>query len=326
MEAPLPVPTLKRATDLAQSLIDNIAKALRGKQEVVERTVTCLISRGHLLIEDVPGVGKTTLARALALSIDADYHRIQFTSDLLPSDLTGLSIPTLIDGRPSERFEFQPGPLFANIVLADEVNRASPKSQSALLEAMSEQTVSVDGITHNLPDPYFVVATQNPLEHVGTHPLPESQLDRFLMRIGIGYPSREYEAEVVLEDPAANALRTLEAVIDITELRGIQELAGRVKFAESVLSYLLEIVEETRNHEGLELGVSPRGALALRRAAQSRALIDGRDFCIPEDIRELATDVLAHRISAKFRAGAVSGDEEPGWILREILDRIPVPL
>ena len=318
--------SLQRATELTRALVDNIAAALRGKTDVVERTVACLIAGGHLLIEDVPGVGKTTLARAIARSIDADYKRIQFTSDLLPSDLTGLSVPLMIDGRPSDRFQFQPGPLFANVVLADEVNRASPKSQSALLEAMSERTVSVDGVTHHLPSPYFVVATQNPLEHIGTHPLPESQLDRFLMKLGIGYPERKHEAMLVLEDPAAVTLPSLKAVITLDELRAVQNLAGRVKVADALVAYLLEIVDETRSHEVLELGVSPRGALGLRRAAQSRALMDGRDFCIPEDIRDLAVDVFGHRISAKYRGRTSSGDEEPHWILREILDRVPVPL
>ena len=318
--------SLDRASQLAQSLIGNIETALRGKSEVVLQTVTCLIARGHLLIEDVPGVGKTTLARATARSIDALFHRVQFTSDLLPSDLTGVSLPERDNATDGHRFRFQPGPLFANLVLADEINRANPKCQSALLEAMSEQTVSVDGTTHPLPDPFFVVATQNPLEHYGTHPLPESQLDRFLMRIEIGYPSSESEAEVLRDDPAASALPRLQPIIDLDELRTMQALAGQVKFTDDLVSYLLAIVEETRQHEALELGVSPRGALALRRAAQSRALIDGRDFCIPEDVRELAVCVLAHRVCSSLRGGVRSSDEEPPWILREILDRVPVPL
>lgn len=315
-----------RASQLARSLLNNIEAALRGKPEVVMQTVTCLIAQGHLLIEDVPGVGKTTLARATARSIDAKFHRVQFTSDLLPSDLTGISLPEREDGKPTSRFCFQPGPLFANLVLADEINRANPKCQSALLEAMSEQTVSVDGTTHPLPDPFFVVATQNPLEHYGTHPLPESQLDRFLMRIQIGYPPPEAEAEVLREDPAARILPRLRPVVDLEELRAMQTLAGQVKFTDDLVSYLLAIVEETRQHEALELGVSPRGALALRRAAQSRALIDGRDYCIPEDVRELAVCVLAHRVCSSLRGGVRPSDQGPRWILREILDRVPVPL
>ncbi len=307
-------------------MIGNIESALRGKPEAVMQTVTCLIAHGHLLIEDVPGVGKTTLARATARSIDAAFHRVQFTSDLLPSDLTGISVPERADDGTSSLFSFQPGPLFANVVLADEINRASPKCQSALLEAMSERTVSVDGTTHPLPEPFFVIATQNPLEHHGTHPLPESQLDRFLMRIEIGYPSREFEAEVLREDPAATALPTLQSAVTLEELRAMQALAGQVKFTDDLVSYLLEIVEETRQHEALELGASPRGALSLRRAAQAHALIDGRDFCIPEDVRDLAICVLAHRVCASLRGGVRPGDEEPAWILREILDRVPVPL
>jgi MoxR-like ATPase len=318
--------SLDRACELAKAMLDNIEGTLRGKPEVVLQTVICVIARGHLLIEDVPGVGKTTLARATAFSIDADFNRVQFTSDLLPSDLTGISVPEFADGRTTHQFRFQPGPLFANVVLADEINRANPKCQSALLEAMSEQTVSVDGTTHALPDPYFVVATQNPLEHYGTHPLPESQMDRFLMRITIGYPAPEFEAEVLREDPAATALPGLKPVVTLAELREMQELAGRVKFSDELVSYLLEIVEQTRQHEALDLGVSPRGALALRRAAQSRALIDGRDFCIPEDVRDLAVCVLSHRVCASLRGGVRPGDDEPGWILREILDRVPVPL
>jgi MoxR-like ATPase len=307
-------------------MLRNVESVLRGKPEVVLQTVICVVARGHLLIEDIPGVGKTTLARAIARSIDAAFHRVQFTSDLLPSDLTGISIPEFTDGRTTHKFRFQPGPLFANVVLADEINRANPKCQSALLEAMSEQTVSVDGTTHPLPDPYFVVATQNPLEHYGTHPLPESQMDRFLMRIKVGYPSLEFEAEVLRDDPAASALPHLGPVVTLEELRAMQDLAGTVKFSDELVSYLLAIVEQTREHEALDLGVSPRGALALRRAAQSRAMIDGRDYCIPEDVRELAVSVLSHRVWASLRSGMRPTDEESTWILREILDRVPVPL
>jgi MoxR-like ATPase len=317
--------TVSQAAEHARDLLANIERALRGKPDVVRRAAICLLARGHLLLEDVPGVGKTTLAKAMARSIESDFRRIQFTSDLLPSDLTGLSIPEMENGHATSRFVFQPGPIFANLLLADEVNRASPKSQSALLEAMSEYTVTVDGTTHALPDPFFVIATQNPLEHHGTHPLPESQLDRFMMRLSIGYPAPEHEAEVLREDPAANALPALSPVIDVSELRAMQRVAAEVKFEDSLVAYLLKIVEESREHDGLELGVSPRGALALRRAAQARALIDGRDYCIPEDVRELALDILSHRVTVDLRASAHRGSEETRWILSEILDRVPVP-
>ncbi len=318
--------TATHAAELADDLRGNVERALRGKPEVVSRALTCLIARGHLLLEDVPGVGKTTLAHALARSLAAQYHRIQFTSDLLPSDLTGLSVPEMLDGRPTSRFVFQPGPIFANVVLADEINRASPKSQSALLEAMSEGTVSVDGVSHVLPDPFFVIATQNHLEHHGTHPLPESQLDRFLMRISVGYPSKSHEADVLRADPSSTTLPSLEAAVDLPTLRAMQAAASNVKIDDSLIAYLLALVEETRQHEALEVGASTRGALALRCAAQARALIDGRDYCIPEDVVELVVDVLAHRVSPSPRGGIRSEPQESQWILREILDRVPVPL
>jgi MoxR-like ATPase len=317
--------TASQAANHAADLLSNIERALRGKPEVVLRATVALLARGHLLLEDVPGVGKTTLAKAVARSVESDFRRVQFTSDLLPSDLTGLSIPEMENGHATSRFVFQPGPVFANVLLADEVNRASPKSQSALLEAMSEHTVTVDGVSHPLPDPFFVVATQNPLEHHGTHPLPESQLDRFMMRLSIGYPAAEHEAEVLREDPAANALPRLLPVLSLDELRRMQKAASDVKFDDSLVAYLLAIVQASREHESLELGVSPRGALGLRRAAQARALIDGRDYAIPEDVRELALDVLSHRVTVDLRVSAHRGSEETRWILSEILDQVSVP-
>jgi len=318
--------TAREAADAATGMIDEIERVVHGKSEIVRKSVVCLLARGHLLLEDVPGVGKTTLAQALARSVDADFRRIQFTSDLLPGDLTGISVPERVDGHGAPRFHFQPGPLFGNFVLADEVNRASPKTQSALLEAMSENTVSVDGVSHPLPDPFFVVATQNPLEHYGTHPLPESQLDRFLMRLSIDYPDREHEIRVLAEDPSVHTLPRLESHLGPEELRGMQSAAQDVKVEESLLAYLLNIVEATRLHEGLALGASTRGALCLRRAAQASALIDGRDYCIPEDLRDLAVDVLAHRVAVHARGGLQPEAEESRWIVREIVDRVAVPL
>ena len=316
----------QQAESLITAIRQNIERALRGKPEVVRRAVETLLAGGHLLLEDVPGVGKTTLAQALARSIDGSFCRIQFTSDLLPSDVLGAAIPEARNGVPTGEFVFQPGPIFANVVLADEVNRASPKTQSALLEAMAESGVTVDGVTHPLPEPHFVVATQNPLEHHGAHPLPESQLDRFLVRTGIGYPNPTDEAAVLREDPAATELPRLQPAVTIAELRELQRAAQAVKFDEALVGYLLAIVSETREHEALEIGVSPRGAVAMRRAAQARALVDGRDFCIPEDVRDLAVDVFAHRISVDPRSHHSRDGEDTAWIIREILDALPVPL
>ena len=319
-------PSTREAAEFVERWTTEIERAVHGKRPAVRKAIHCLIARGHLLLDDVPGVGKTTLAQALARTIAGEFRRIQFTSDLLPGDITGLSVPDSAGPSGAPSFRFQPGPLFGNLVLADEVNRASPKTQSALLEAMSERTVSVDGTSHALPEPFFVVATQNPLEHHGTHPLPESQLDRFLMRLSLGYPDREHEARMLASDPSVHALPTLSPVLDLETLLGIQRMAEAVKLDESVVAYLLDLVHATREHEGLSLGASPRGALALRRVAQASALADGRDYCIPEDVRDQAVDVLAHRVAAHARAGLASGAEEPRWIVSEIVDRVAVPL
>jgi MoxR-like ATPase len=314
------------AAQLSGQWIAEIERAVHGKPEVVRKSVLCLLARGHVLLEDVPGVGKTTLAHALARTVDAEFRRVQFTSDLLPGDLTGLSMPQFDTAGQPSGFRFQPGPLFGNLVLADEVNRASPKTQSALLEAMSERTVTIDGVSHALPDPFFVIATQNPLEHHGTHPLPESQLDRFLMRLSIGYPDRHHEARVLAEDPAIHVLPRLQAQLSLSDLRGLQTAAEAVKVDEALLAYLLDLVEATRRDDALALGASTRGALALRRAAQASALIDGRDYCIPEDIRDHAVDVLAHRVSVQGRSGLTPGAEEARWIVSEIVDRVAIPV
>jgi MoxR-like ATPase len=318
--------TLEAAAELGGRLCANVERALRGKPEVVRRAVETLVAGGHLLLEDVPGVGKTTLAQALARSLNASFRRVQFTSDLLPSDVIGASLPEHERGRPTGRFTFQPGPVFAHVVLADEINRGSPKVQSALLEAMAERSVTVDGVTHPLPHPFFVIATQNPLDHHGTHPLPESQLDRFLVRRRIGYPSADDEAAVLREDPAATALPRLEPVLAASEMCAMQRVAQDVKFDDALVAYVLAIVEETREAEAVSVGASPRGAIALRRAAQARAVLDGRDYCIPDDVNELAVDVLAHRLIVDPRSGCTQGGEEAVWILREILDRTSVPL
>ena len=321
-----PHPSTRDASDVVARWITEVERAVHGKTEVVRKAILCLVARGHVLLDDVPGVGKTTLAQALARTIDGEFRRIQFPSDLLPGDLTGMTIPETATPGETPRFRFQPGPLFGNLVLADEVNRASPKTQSALLEAMSEQTVSVDGTSHALPEPFFVVATQNPLEHHGTHPLPESQLDRFLMRLSLGYPDREHEASVLSLDPSVHTLPNLTPVLDLETLVGLQQVAEAVKLEESVVGYLLDLVEATRKHDGLALGASTRGALALRRTAQASAVADGRDYCIPEDVRDHAVDVLAHRVAAHARAGLPSAAEEPHWVLSEIVDRVAVPL
>jgi MoxR-like ATPase len=329
MPSPEPATPLDpaRAAEMARRLRANVERAVRGKSDVVRQTVEAWIAGGHILLEDVPGVGKTTLAHALARSVDATFRRIQFTSDLLPGDLVGSAVPELRDGRPSGRFVFQPGPLFAQVVLADEINRASPKTQSALLEAMAEGSVSVDGVVHRLPTPFLVVATQNPLEHHGTHPLPESQLDRFLLRLRIGYPDPVDEAAVLRDDPASSELPRLEPVLHGADLLALRAAAERVKFDDGLVAYLLDVVRATRDHPMIRLGASTRGAVCLRRAAQARALVDGRDFCIPEDVRDLAIGVLSHRLVLDPRHDwSARGPEEAEWLVREILDGVSVPL
>ncbi|HET7875212.1 MAG TPA: MoxR family ATPase [Methylomirabilota bacterium] len=307
--------------ELIRRLEANVGRALVGKPEVVRLAVIGLLARGHLLIEDVPGVGKTTLAAALARSIGAGFQRIQFTSDMLPSDVLGVSV---WEPKASE-FVFKPGPLFTNIVLADEINRTTPKTQSSLLEAMNEAQVSLDHSTYPLPQPFMVLATQNPREYEGTYPLPESQLDRFLLRIRIGYPEAKDEKAVLRGNEAPVPAR-LRPVLSVQEVLELQEQTERVRAEESVLDYLVALVTATRRSPLLSLGVSPRGSLALLRSARARALADGRDYLVPDDIKELAVAALAHRVMARARMGASdTGGMDGEHAIRSILQDVPVP-
>ena len=308
-----------RIADL-QAAIESV---IRGKSETVKYSLISLFAKGHLLIEDVPGIGKTTLASALARSLDLSIQRIQFTSDLLPSDVIGLSIFNQQIGD----FEWKPGPIFANIVVADEINRATPKTQSALLEAMAEEQVTVDGVSRHLPSPFMVVATQNPSEHHGTYPLPESQLDRFMMRLQMGYPNIEDERQILRDRAEANPIEQLVPVLSRSDVLQLQGRVTAVKVDESLVDYLLQIVDATRKSDHLELGVSPRGALALFRSAQALAMVEARDYCIADDIKRLVVPCFAHRIISNSRSAALRNrGREAENILNEILERTAVPL
>jgi MoxR-like ATPase len=306
-----------------RQLQDAIETVVRGKPDAVRLSLVCLLAEGHLLIEDVPGVGKTTLAHSLARVFECTFRRIQFTSDLLPSDILGVSV----FNQTKQTFDFRKGPIFANIVLADELNRTTPKTQSALLEAMSEGKVSVDNHTHALPRPFIVVATQNPIEHHGTYPLPESQLDRFLLRIRMGYPENDAEKEILRSYQGAPDFEFLQPVMHAEDVVAIQRLVNTIRVDESLLDYIMAIVEATRHSEFLLMGASPRGSLALRRAAQALAYYEGRDYCIPDDIKRLALPVLAHRVivSSKY-SSPQKRSEEAEAILGEILRSIDIPL
>jgi len=311
------------STDLLLRLQQSIQTVIRGKDEVIRLALVALFARGHLLIEDVPGVGKTTLAHSLARSFNCTFHRIQFTSDLLPSDVIGISVFS----QQTQRFEFRPGPVFANIILADEINRTTPKTQSALLEAMNEYQVTADNRTYPLPQPFMVMATQNPIEHHGTYPLPESQLDRFLMRLKIGYPAAASEKEILRNFAVAEPLARIEPVMAAEEVVGIQQAVRRVAVDEQLMNYTLAIVEKTRQNEFLSLGVSPRGSMMLYRAAQGVALIEGRNYCIPDDFKRLMLPVFAHRcvVSSRYISTLKKSDQADA-ILRDIIDSTPVPL
>ena len=307
------------ARDKIYALRDAIGTAIKGKRETIELAIVALIAEGHLLIEDVPGVGKTTLGHALARSLDCKFHRIQFTSDLLPSDVLGVSVysPKL------NEFEFKPGPIFANIVLADEINRTTPKTQSALLEAMNETQVTIENTTYRLPRPFMVLATQNPIEHHGTYPLPESQLDRFLMRIEMGYPDATAEKEILKKYSNGHNPFSAEAVLRPAEVLYLQDESRKVHTNESIVDYMIQIVNRTRQHAEIELGVSPRGTAALFRASQAWAMLDGRSYVIPDDIKKLVHPVFEHRL-VMVRAGSRARTDAK-TVLQEIVDQTPVP-
>ena len=311
------------STELLTRLQQSIQTVIRGKNDVIQLALVTLFARGHLLIEDVPGVGKTTLAHSLARSFNCAFQRVQFTSDMLPSDVIGISLFS----QQTQRFEFRPGPIFANIVLADEINRTTPKTQSALLEAMNEYQVTADSHTYPLPQPFMVMATQNPIEHHGTYPLPESQLDRFLMRLKIGYPAAASEKEILGNFAVSEPLARIEPVMAAGEVVEIQQAVRGVAVDEQLMNYTLAIVEKTRQNEFLSLGVSPRGSKMLYRAAQALALIEGRNYCIPDDFKRLVLPVFAHRcvVSSRYISTIKKSDQAEA-ILREITDSTPVPL
>jgi len=302
-----------------EAVVDNVSRVLLGKRDAIGLALVCLASEGHLLVEDVPGVGKTTLAKALAHSFDLSWQRIQFTPDLLPSDVTGVN---LYD-QTSRTFTFRPGPVFSNVLLGDEINRASPKTQSALLEAMEERQVTADGSTYPLPAPFLVIATQNPVEHEGTYPLPESQLDRFLLRIRLGYPDRQAELAMLDAEPGLGSVDELPVVAGSEAIATLIQLAARVHVAAPLKEYIIDVAAETRRHPALDLGMSPRAALGLLRAARALAASRGRDFVIPDDIKALFGPVLAHRLVLSPEAGR--GEARAEEIVAEIVRSVPVP-
>jgi len=315
-------PVLVDATEASRlftRIVDNIARVVQGNDEAIRLSVTCLVAGGHLLVEDVPGVGKTSLGKALAASVSCHHRRIQFTSDLLPSDVTGVSVFDVA----KTSFEFRPGPIFSNIVLGDEINRTPPKTQSALLESMEERQVTVDGTTYKLPDPFMVVATQNPIEHEGTFPLPVSQLDRFLLRIQIGYPDTDSEVSMLETHGVYEPLELLQSVATPEDVLALASRARGVYTSPLIQRYIVHIANATRVHPAVVLGMSPRAALALQRAARARAVLEGRDFVAPDDVKAMAPPVIGHRL--ELRAAAGRGRSPVKAVLDEVLRQVPVP-
>jgi len=319
----MPSPTVIAVAQRAAQLEATLRKIIRGKDDVLHLALVCIFARGHLLIEGVPGVGKTTLGQALARALDCSFQRVQFTSDMLPSDVLGISIYSAIE----QQFEFKRGPVFTNILLADEINRTTPKTQSALLEAMNEGQVTIDARSYPLPQPFLVIATQNPVEHHGTYPLPESQLDRFLMRVHMGYPAGDAEREILRFEAGSAQLDQLQPILSGADVTEMQEAVTRVRVDDSLVGYTLEIVRKTRASEHLSLGVSPRGAQMLYRAAQAMAFLEGRNFCTPEDFKPLAVPVFAHRVVVNARySSTLKTSEQADQIIHEIVDSVPVPV
>jgi MoxR-like ATPase len=305
-------------TDKISILKDNIGKVIVGKDRVVELALCALIANGHVLLEDVPGTGKTVLAKSIAASAGIDFERIQFTPDLLPTDITGLNVVNVQNGE----FSFHKGPVFTSILLADEINRATPRTQAGLLECMEERQVTVDGVTRKLPDPFFVIATQNPIETAGTFPLPEAQLDRFMMKLSMGFPSQDEEKKILERALTGDRLKTIEAVVTGEDILAWRQEASSVSVHKELLAYITDIVKATRNRSDVAAGVSPRGSIALLRCAQALAFIRGREYVVPEDIKELAVPVLAHRLVIPHTFGKSSSCED---IILKILDEVPVP-
>jgi len=310
---------IERAQNTARTILDNVQRVIIGKEGTVELAVIALISNGHLLIEDAPGVGKTMLARSLAKSLDCSFRRIQFTPDMLPGDITGVTVYNQKTGD----FEFRPGPVMAQIVLADEINRATPKVQSALLECMEEWQITVDGVTHHMPSPFHVLATQNPIEYEGTFPLPETQLDRFLLRVSLGYPSWEDEVTIMEQQQYTHPIEKVGPVATAADLLELQSVVRDIFVDDAIKQYITSLVGATRDHPTIYLGASPRGSLALFRTAQTRALIRGRDYVLPDDVKALAEPVLAHRLI--IRLTDVSQDRSGRASIAEILETVPVP-